>query len=507
MRSFYALAGAPRKEALLNHGQPRLKWAVKRRFLLCGLALALGACSDGPPGGNLAVAVVGERAWVADMAAEASRATLIRRGAGGELVAGLATSWRFLDNGDDLILRLAPVRWPGTGDGPGPELVAQDLVSGLRRSGADGRAALAAAGLARRGTARAPIARVVEFSPRPATPLLLEWLAEPALAVRDRRGQLFPGPYEMARDGQGWRLQRLGDRPRPDARAASIRIQPMAAATAIPAFVKGDVQLVLGEGVAGLGAARAAGQGRALKLEAVQGVIGLAINARSGPLMDARLRRALLLAADGAPLANRLALALLAPQSRLWDGLPPPTDDRARPPAERRALAAALLAEAGFGPGQPVRLSLLVSDGPDTQALAETLAANLKPLGFNLALQRARAGGFAAARASGQHDLALVEQIARVPDVVAHLGQWRCARVRPCSAAADRLLDEALAAGIDLSARQAAAAAAETMLMADPAFIPLLRPVRWALVANDLTGYQANPLGRHPLGHIAADGS
>lgn len=476
-----------------------------RPLILPVLALALAACSGGRPGGDLDVAVVGEGTLAEELAAEASRATLIRRGSGGEVVAGVATSWRFLDDGDDLILRLAPLRWPGAGDRPGPELVAQDVALGLRRSGNEGRAALAAAGLARRGTARAPIARVVELAPQPATPLLLDWLAEPALAVRDRRGRLFPGPYTLEKDGESLRLQRRSERPLPDARAASIRIVSVDAAAAVADFAKGEVQLVLGEGLAGLGTARAAGQGRALKLEAVPGVIGLAINARSGLLTDGRLRRALLLAADGAPMANRLALAQLVPQNRLWDGLPPPTDDRARPPEERRALAAALLRDVGIGPEQPLRLSLLVPAGPEFQALAETLAANLQPLGISLAVQRARPGGFAAARQSGQQDLVLVEQTARVADVVAHLGQWRCGRVRPCSAAADRLIDAA-AAGNDLTARQAAAAAAEAALMADPAFIPLLRPVRWALVANDLAGFQANPLGRHPLGRIAGEG-
>ena len=42
--------------------------------------------------------------------------------------------------------------------------------------------------------------------------------------------------------------------------------------------------------------------------------------------------------------------------------------------------------------------------------------------------------------------------------------------------------------------------------MADPAFIPLLRPLRWALVADDVTGFTPNLLGRHPLGRIAAGG-
>jgi oligopeptide transport system substrate-binding protein len=475
-----------------------------RPLIMPALALLLAACSGGRPGGDLDVAVVGEGTLAEEMAQEASRATLIRRGSGGEVVAGVATSWRFLDDGDDLILRLAPLRWPGAGYKPGLELVAQDVALGLRRSGNEGRAALAAAGLSKRGTARAPIARVVELAPQPATPLLLDWLAEPALAVRDRRGRLFPGPYVLEKDGGAWRLQRRSERPLPDARAASIRIASVDAAEAVSAFAKGEVQLVLGEGLAGLGAARAAGQGRALKLETVPGVIGLAINARSGLLTDVRLRRALLLAADGRPMANRLALALLVPQNRLWDGLPSPTDDRARPAEERRALAAALLREIGIGPEQPLRLSLLVPAGSEFQALAETLAANLQPLGISLAVQRARPGGFAAARRSGAADLALVEQTARVADVVAHLDQWRCGRVRPCSAAADRLLDDAAAAGNDLTARQAAAA--EAALMADPAFIPLLRPVRWALVANELSGFQANLLGRHPLGRIAGDG-
>lgn len=490
------------------------------RVFLSGLIFLLAACSGGPPGGTLAVAVVGEGRLADDVAAEASRATLIRRAAGGELVAGLATSWRFLDNGNSLILRLAPVRWPerlaGAGNRPGAELLARDVVAGLRRSGPEARAAAAAAGLAARNTARAPITRVVELSPRPATPLLLDWLAQPALAVRDRRGRLFPGPYGLARDGSGWQLDRRGDGPRPDARAAAITIQPMEAAAAIAAFDRGQLQLVLGEGLAGLGAARSAGQGRALKLEAVHGVIGLAINARanaranadanaqSGPLSDARLRRALLLAADATPMANRLALALMAPQNRLWDGLPPPQDDRARRPEERRALATALLAQAGFGPAQPLRLRLLVPGGPDSRALAEALVASLQPVGFAVAVQAARSGGFAVARRSGRHDLALVELMAPVPDVVAHLGQWRCGRALPCSADADRWLDKAAAAGNDLAAREAATGAAETALMADPAFIPLLRPVRWALVANDLTGFQPNALGRHPLGRIAA---
>jgi oligopeptide transport system substrate-binding protein len=467
----------------------------------------LVACSATPPGGDLAVAVVGSGPMAEELADEASRATLVTRAAAGDIAPGLATSWRFLDEGNDLILRLAPVRWPGKGRQSGAELVAADVVLSLRRGQTRARgpvrSALAAAGLAARGTARAPISRVVELAPRPPTPHLLDWLAEPALAVVDRRGRAFAGAYDLARDAGSLRLSRRGDMPRADAQAASIILHRLPADAAIAQFAARRLQLVLGEGLSGLSAARTAGQGRALRVEAVRGVIGLAVQSGAvqagGALADARLRRALLLAADGAALADRIALAALVPQRRLWDGLPPPGDDRARPLPERQALAATLLAEAGLGPQAPLALALLVPPGPEFAQLGDELARRLGPLGIALRMVRIASNGTAP-----RHDLALVEQIVRVPDALVHLERWRCGRARPCSAAADAQLDEARAAGADLSARLNALDRAEAALMTDPAFIPLLRPVRWSLVAPGVSGFTANALGWHPLGRIAA---
>ncbi|OYQ25692.1 hypothetical protein CHU93_13255 [Sandarakinorhabdus cyanobacteriorum] len=458
------------------------------------LLLLLAGCSSGPPGGTLAVAVAGDgpdAAAMADhLAAEASEATLITRGAGGELAPGLATSWRFLDSGSDLILRLAPVRWPAK-SGQGRELAARDVVLSLARTPRRHRPALAAAGLSARGTTRAPIARVVELLPRPATPHLLDWLAEPALAVRDRRGRPFPGPYAATRNGAGWQLERRSDAEQPAARAARISLAPLPVATAVREFAEGRRKLVLGAGLAGLGAVRASGQGRAIRIEPVDGVIGLALRP-GGVLADARLRRAIWLAADGGPLANRVALSALAPQRRLWPQLPPADDDRARPMAARRALAQALLAEAGHGLDQPLKLRLALPPGADWPILAEALATSLAPIGISLAIAPA-----------DRADLLLVEHVAPVPDVLAHLARWRCGQVRPCNPAADRLLAQAAAAGNDPARRLALAAAAEAQLQVDPAFVPLLRPVRWALVADRLSGFQANRLGRHPLGRVA----
>lgn len=485
-----------------------MRASVLAAVVVAGLGLA--ACSRAP-GGDLAVAVVGEGPLPDTLAAEAASATLIRRGPAGELAPGMATSWRFLDEGDDLIMRLAPASWPAR-DGSrvevrGGALSARDVVAGWRRAGSAGRAALAAAGLDGRGTARAPIARVLELVPRPPSPHLLDWLADPALTVRDAAGRPFPGPYRLVREAgadAGLHLLRRAEEPRPDARAASIRITRRPVEAAIAAFDKGEVALVLGEGLGGLSAARAAGQARALRLENVPGAIGLALNPAAGRLDDARLRRALALAADGAPAANRLALALLTVQGRLVDGLPAPADARARPLAERRAEAATLLAAAGHGPGRPLRLQLLVPAGAEYRQMAESLAGDLATAGFDLVLVQARPGGWAAALAAGRHDLALQEQLASGPDMAAYLARWRCGRARPCSPEADRALAAARAAGNDAAGRAAALDAAERALMADPAFIPLLRPVRWALVADRVEGFQTNPLGHHPLGRITA---
>jgi peptide/nickel transport system substrate-binding protein/oligopeptide transport system substrate-binding protein len=495
--------------------------AMRSCLLLVSVAatVLLAACSDPPQGGELKVAVIGDGTLADHLAAEATRATLVQRGGNGELATGLATSWRFLDDGDALILRLAPLRWPG-GDGkPGAELVANDIVNSLRRPRSDAaRAVLAEAGLVGRNTARAPIARVVELLPRPPTPFLLDWLAEPALALHNRRGTAWPGPYTETRAEGVIRLDRRSADARPDARAARIRIEQPDVASAVRRFTAGDVHVVLGQGLAGLGTVRAGATGRALIVEPARGVIGLAINPNipargksgggraddTGPLADSRLRRALLLAADPAAVANRFALSALQAQNRLWDGLPPPVDERALPRDEQLMQAAALLAAAGHGPDAPLTLTLLIPPTAEAELIAREVAASWAPLGIALKIVRSVQ---TEAKDRPRHDLALQQIVARVPDAVAHLARWGCGRVQPCSVEADRLIGEARRAGTDLATRAAAITAAESALMADPAFIPLLRPVRWALVASGVSGFETNASARHPLGRMAPPGA
>ena len=167
---------------------------MARSLRVCTTAalLALAACGgDQPEGPRLTVTVAGSGHDLAgQMAAEATGATLIAQGSGGDLLPGLASSWRFVDDGRALILRLKPVRWSD-----GRPLEARQVVASFRKAASRGEAALLASDItgaaavaegdlpAARLGALAPIARVVELRLEAPAPLLLAWLADPGLAI------------------------------------------------------------------------------------------------------------------------------------------------------------------------------------------------------------------------------------------------------------------------------------------------------------------------------------
>jgi ABC-type transport system substrate-binding protein len=315
--------------------------------LALGPALWLAACGrSGPEGEVLRVVVVGEAGTSAPLARaladEMTAPRLIERDAAGKLVGGLASSWRFLDDGSALILRLRPVKW--SDDRP---LVAADVVesfrraarpptaaSGFRMAGVQGADDMAR-GLRRASLGvSAPTPRVVEIRLAAPSPLLLEWLAEPDMAIkRSASSKAAPeatlGRYaEVLADagatglGLVARLQRRGQAPTPEAMPAETRIHATAALDkALAAFRQGEMDIVLGEGLAGLGEARvAAGRRDILKLDPVNGVYGWRANALKGPLADPALRRALADVVDRAALTSRFGIPAMQPEAGL---LPP----------------------------------------------------------------------------------------------------------------------------------------------------------------------------------------
>ncbi len=484
---------------------------------LAGLALPGGCGSPDGEASRLHVTVVGSPSTggvAAQLEAEATRPTLIARDGSGALVPGLASSWRFVDDEHSLILRLRPVKWSDR-----TALGANEVVAAFRRAAARGDPALDHAGVAMGATPAklgvlAPISRVVEIRLAAASPLLLGWLADPGVAVT-RAGPVptlasyrASGPATqrtlVRRDGvaAGW----AADAARPA--QIVIAANPDVAA-AVAGFARGDTDIVIGDGLAGLGEARTVAQPQMLQVDALWGVYGYVANTLAGPLHDPKLRLALSLAADREALAARVGLAAMAPV----DALVPPSlaPDGSAPldMAARRMLAQQLLAVTdGDGPASaipahqrpPVRLTLLVPPGRDHRVIAGYVAADWQALGVTLVVSEVDAATIADRVRRGDFELALTEASIAVPDAAALLARWRCGVGASCNPAADALFAAARAA--PPAQRPALLAAADAKWMEAPPMVPLLNPLRWALVARRVEGWTPNRAGSHPLGRL-----
>lgn len=496
---------------------------MRRSWLtLMAAGLLAGCGGSGPEGETLRVTVVGEdgRAgpYARRLIAEATSATLVGRDGSGQAVAGLASSWRFLDDGASLILRLRPARWPD-----GKPLQSQQIVASFRAAQQRGEAALDFAGLGAGSAVRAPISRVVELRMPGASPLALGWLAEPDLAIA-RDGVAFPGPYLATRDGDRLTLDRQADAPGPDSRAARITLRFNAdPGAAVASLAEDATDLVIGEGLAGLGEARAGAPAPLLRVEPLWGVYGYLMNTARGPLADGRVRLALAMAVDRDAVAARFGLPQIRPLATLVPGISgmaaedggaprspspagaetvagAPPDWRGYDPGTRRAEALRLLAEAGFGPDKPLRLVLLLPPGLEHRQVAEEVAAAWEPLGVDLAVAATDAATRARRIKADRFDLAVIDATLNVPDAAALLARWRCGRGLACNPEADRALAAALQAMP--GDRALRLAAAERLWMAAPPMVPILQPVRWAVVARGLDGWTGNIGSSHPLGRL-----
>lgn len=542
---------------------------MPRHPFLAGLLLVAGCGADVPEGARLTVTVAGDAAHDAldpDLAdhlvAEATRPTLVARDGAGQTVAGLASSWRFVDDGRSLILRLAPRKWSD-----GKDLDSAAVVAAFRRAARAGEPAIVHAGLAagadvaarrlppRRLGVLAPIARVVELRLDTASPLLLGWLADPGLAVTRADGKATTRADGLATlaayDVSGPRERRLLRRrtmvARPDARPAEIIV----AATddqgaAIAGFMRGQSDIVIGQGLAGLGDARATARPEALRIDPLWGVYGYRANSRTGILADPRIRLALALAVDREPLAQSLGLAaivpvagLLPPSLAVAPAPPPPSSPlpsprslasavaerlagdpappapaapapappadyatwAARPTADRLTEAARLLATAGYPMGTPLRVTLLLPPGRDHARIAARVAADWARVGVLLAVTELAGAALDRAVARGDYELALTETALAVPDPAALLARFGCRLRRHCNPEADALIAAARAGPPALA--PARLARAESVLMTGPPLIPLFTPIRWALVGRQVDGWTSNRAASHPLARLA----
>ncbi|SCW37493.1 peptide/nickel transport system substrate-binding protein [Sphingobium faniae] len=489
---------------------PRLSLPPVRLALtagaLCAAALA-GACSD-HSSGPVTVSVIGVRDDFAKpleqlpdpgakLMLEATAQGLVAFDAGGEILPALAQRWIVQDDGKSYIFRLRRAFWPD-----GERVMAKEVarllsarIDRLRRMDPNGPLDAVEAVVAMTG-------EVVEIRLTVPRPFLLQMLAQPQMAILSSVGGT--GPYRSEKWGKALLLKPLDKAE--EAHEAEVAIpawqtrilRAERAALAIVRFREGGTELVLGGRYADLPLLVPSGVDRdAVRVDPVQGLLGLAITGEGALLDDGSIRRAINMSIDRNQLPTMFPLGGWATSEQLLPGqfelpapaAPPPWS--ALPIEERRAQGRAVVDRWRAEHGDPPVLRIALPDGAGSTML------------FALVAQGLRAIGLAAERVAVKQDadLRLIDEVAAYDSALWYLGRIGCARGIHCSKEAEAMLQSASLA-TTAEERAARIAQAVALMQAHDGYVPLGAPVRWSLVARRLTGFTPSPRARHPLNHL-----
>ncbi len=221
---------------------------------------------------------------------------------------------------------------------------------------------------------------------------------------------------------------------------------------------------------------------------------------------DARVRRALSLSIDRETIVKRV---LNNGELPAWGVVPPGArnftssgvgDFSATPMPERQSEARRLLAEAGYGPDNPLTFTFMHRIGEANKRAALAIADMWKAIGVNVTLEANEVkihyaklrekqfeladGGF-----SAPPDAEYFIYLLRSDSTEVNFGGW-------ANAEYDRLANEANRER-DLTRRGELYAAAEKIALDETALIPVYIPVNRALVQTWVSGYAPNPVGYH----------
>ncbi len=506
-------------------------------YALIPACLLLAACGDGADDSAntamLRLDVVGDLDAPSGTAAldgplamltEATQRGLVRRDAQGNVIPDLATSWRVSTDGRNYIFRLRPAKWQDD-----REIKAGDVVAVMRRIMAPGSRhplkpyLLAIENAEDISRNRKPARMLGVHDPRPDTveirltspmPELLQLLALPALSIQ--RAETPPpaaGSYVVADpDARPLLLNRNSADVSDDDGGGfdRIELQPQRLSeTAIRRFQAGQTDMVVGASLEGLSDARTQRRKDVLRLEPSIALYGYVARSIDGPLRDPALRRALAMSIDRDALVSRLfAIPAMLPVTGILPAAVP-ASELASPDwgawtiEERQTEAARLFADAGYGPDQPLDLTIALPTGRLNRDVLNAVAKGWALLGVRLKVVTRQPEAHARAIARGDFDMALVERRAPVAFAPFFLNPFACqvAAGGYCNPAADKLVADGWRSP-DVAARDLAWLRAARTYAEDAALISLFTPVRWTLARPDLAGWYPNPGHAHPLARL-----
>jgi ABC-type oligopeptide transport system substrate-binding subunit len=350
---------------------------------------------------------------------------------------------------------------------------------------------------------RAMTGRVVELRLSSPMPEFLRLLAQPELGfVKNGSGA---GPMVLSRDDQA-PLARLSALP-PEERGLPARedweetfrglsVRALTGQEAVDTFTSGDVDLLLGGTIWNFPMAQLGPLSRGtVQVDPSQGLFGIAIRSDTGVLADPGRREALSMAIDRAEMIQPFGLggwqetAWIVPQEGFSPAQYPAARWDGQTVEERRAIARQRIS-AWEG---STELRIGMPRGPGADLLFEQISAAWEQIGITTIRTGYGEGA----------ELEFRDRLARYSSPRWYLNQLNCElEIGLCSEEADALVRESLTQ-IDPALKQDLLAEAHAELIAAEVFIPLGAPVRWALVRGNVSGYQANQWGFHPLFPLA----
>ncbi len=504
-------------------------------LLFClGAGLSLGACrphaeSEKP----LVVDVIGENTEQAVIADSVS-AGLTAIDSAGNVIPGIAQSWRISNDGLAVVFRLRKAHYAD-----GSDISASDAVAAIEAA----RKGQAGEGLASllQGirNVSTPLEDVVELQLSTPQPELLELLSMPALGIVHRPR----GKGHSKGQGKAQTIRRAGPfsaetlpgtdpsttslRPRANAAATveqappAIQLQRRTSADSIHRFNRGESDLVLGGRLPGLADARVTARRGALLVERPRSVLLLLVNQHHPQLRNHAIRHALQLAINREELSRSLyGTQAATPVSALSPGnirgYEPPEPDWATSSFASRQLEASRLLQPAAedqhdtNPDDPdpatmerLQFTVAISTDPADTEIMTAIAQDLAAIGVELKLARRSAKSHLQAVQKGEFELALVRHDTPTDSPLPFLLPFLCDAnaLAICVPDADHMIAESWRAE-SFPERLAFLRTAEWLWTREAVAISLLQPVRWALVSPRITGIAANRSGRHPLNHI-----
>lgn len=476
--------------------------------LLLPLFLAAG-CSDSGADDTVNVVLIGDSgspfqrgAALTPQAGYLQGATaegLVGFSVTGEVIPAIAERWIVTDDGLSYIFRLRNSNWAS-----GEPIEAGDIRARLLANIERLEATALGYDLAKITDIREMTGRVIEIQLASPMPDFLRLLAQPELGfARDDAGA---GPMISAREGSSLQVT-LSPLP-PEARGypalrnweglvRPLTVRALPAVAAVNAFSEGEADVVLNGRVENLPLSDLGPLSRAnIRLDAAQGVFGLAIRNEEGVLSTPILRTALSMAIDRDDLMTPFNIGGWLPSNTavprgVWTAIVPEAPSwTALSLEQRRSIAAgAINSWKSQNDGSAV-VRVAMPNGPGSEQLFGQLRRDWEAIGVEAQLVPSD---------EKAADLVLLDRTARFASPRWFLNQFHCEiRLGPCAEKADDLVEQSLQE-VNPKLKAEMLALAELELEDAAIFIPFGTPIRWSLVRSDVAGFEDNIWGLHPL--------